>query len=253
MNYQRFGLIRSHELASFWLSPVKLSLHSFPASLVCLLVFEPDLICRCYWKTFVVVVVCLFVCLLVLRLFVGFVVVVVVVVVCFCLVFLFFCCVLQLATLALNFSNLYVLERGITGKTDLVNNWVFVADIIKWKQQNITQQLIYWMETNVRQLYRSSAACYSKCWTDFFFFLTVYVESLLPVRIFHVRNQTCLSRGKLAVRVTAGVVPYNKLAIREESWPGDNTDILGYSPVWGSDGTGCSLFLPSFFFLNFFF
>ncbi|XP_070208266.1 glycosyltransferase 8 domain-containing protein 1-like isoform X2 [Littorina saxatilis] len=53
------------------------------------------------------------------------------------------------AHLGVNFSNPYVKARGIPRDTDIINNGIFVADLQRWRQQNITARLLYWMRLNV--------------------------------------------------------------------------------------------------------
>lgn len=50
----------------------------------------------------------------------------------------------------LNYRNKRVQQLEIPDTTCMVNSGLFVADIIKWKERNITEQLEYWTELNAR-------------------------------------------------------------------------------------------------------
>lgn len=56
----------------------------------------------------------------------------------------------QKAGLVLNASNPYVQKANISMDACMMNGGVFVADLMKWEKQHISQQLQYWMELNTR-------------------------------------------------------------------------------------------------------
>ncbi|XP_025105093.1 glycosyltransferase 8 domain-containing protein 2-like isoform X2 [Pomacea canaliculata] len=59
----------------------------------------------------------------------------------------------------LNFSNPDVIKASISSDACILNNGVFVADLIAWDQLNISQQLEYWMTLNTRSpIYREGDA-----------------------------------------------------------------------------------------------